>query len=333
MQGKLLQISFTLTLGKRMGGIMELIPTSEFSLHCKHHNITPVSLHLSSSVKGSKADNILRRAERSLLNVRIGQVVQKLKHLDNEKDRLGDLIFRASPLSADDKAEVKQRVTKSEVKEHDTCKQRQQRKFTRLVEKKEQQDKRKFNNNIAADCISKWVKNCSQRILSDPELHVLARGLNFAVTEDEVPIVEFITATESACRNLPETQANELRSKVVNLVSKPKKIDSNISKDERKALQDLRKDQSIRILPADKGRLCVILDTTEYHQKCEALLGDTNTYKKLGKRDPTSRYKKNLVSVLQDIENEGAINRVEYRKLYPTAENSLSFMDYPRCTN
>ncbi|XP_072048444.1 uncharacterized protein [Amphiura filiformis] len=102
------------------------------------------------------------------------------------------------------------------------------------------------------------------------------------------------------------------------------------SKDERKALQDLRKDQSIRILPADKGRLCVILDTTEYHQKCEALLGDTNTYKKLGKRDPTSRYKKNLVSVLQDIENEGAINRVEYRKLYPTAENSPKFYGLPK---
>ncbi len=73
---------------------------------------------------------------------------------------------------------------------------------------------------------------------------MLALGLNFAVTETEVPVVDFITATESACRNLPETQANELRSKVVNLVlrSKPKKIDSNISVEERKALQDLRKD-------------------------------------------------------------------------------------------
>ncbi len=74
-------------------------------------------------MKGSKADNILRRAERSLLNVRVGQIVQKLNHLDKEKDRLGDLIFRASPLSADDKAEVEQRVSKSEVKEHEISKE------------------------------------------------------------------------------------------------------------------------------------------------------------------------------------------------------------------
>ncbi|XP_072015061.1 uncharacterized protein [Amphiura filiformis] len=241
-----------------------------FSLHCNHHNITPVSLHLSSSVIGSKADNILRRAERSLLNVSIGQVVQKLKHLDNEKDRLGDLIFRASPLSADDKAEVKQRVTKSEVKEHDTCKQRQQRKFTRLVEKKEQQDKRKFNNNIAADCISKWVKNCSQRILSDPELHVLARGLNFAVTEDEVPIVEFITATESACRNLPETQANELRSKVVNLQFVELIQDQRVEEDEELRSYDVSAlftsvpvDKALRIVRSRLEQDSALGDRTE----------------------------------------------------------------------
>ena len=76
--------------------------------------------------------------------------------------------------------------------------------------------------------------------------------------------------------------------------------------------------------------MCVVLDTAEYQQKCEALLNDSNTYKKLGKRDPTSRFKKDLVSVLQTMEHEGAINRVEYRKLYSTAENPPKFYGLPK---
>ena len=63
-----------------------------------------------------------------------------------------------------------------------------------------------------------------------------------------------MTSTESACRKLSEGDASELRAKVVNLLSRPntKNIDSNLSNDERKALQQLQKDKDIKILPADK---------------------------------------------------------------------------------
>ena len=40
-----------------------------FSLHCKHQDIIPVSLRLSSTVKGNKANNILRRGEKALLKL------------------------------------------------------------------------------------------------------------------------------------------------------------------------------------------------------------------------------------------------------------------------
>ena len=119
--------------------------------------------------------------------------------------------------------------------------------------------------------------------------------------------MDIITATESTCRNLSEKKSYKLRSKVVNLVSRPRKVKSNISVEERKALRNLRKADNICILSADKGRLYVVLDTAGYQKKCEALL------KKLGKRDPTSRFKKDLVS-MQTIGYEGAVNRVEYRK-------------------
>ena len=97
----------------------------------------------------------MRRSEKSLLNVRIGQIVHKLNHLDKEKHRLESVVFTAGQLSPSDKAEVKSRILRSEVKEHEKSKQRQQGKFARLVDKKSELEKRKLDKNIASDCISK----------------------------------------------------------------------------------------------------------------------------------------------------------------------------------
>ena len=57
-----------------------------FDLRCKHNDVTPTSIKLFSNVQGLQADNILRRAERKLLEVRIRQsnfTLQKLK-IDEE---------------------------------------------------------------------------------------------------------------------------------------------------------------------------------------------------------------------------------------------------------
>ena len=183
---------------------------------------------------------------------------------------------------------------------------------------------------MPSECISKWVKNCSQRLLNDAELSVLVKGLNYAVTPKDVPVVELVTATETACRKLDPSNANELRSKVVNTISRPRTYESNISPLERKALKDLKSDKSIRILPADKGRCVVILDKSEYEEKCEELLSDSKTYVKLGKRNPTTTYKGQLVKVLSDIEEEGGINRDQYRSLYPTSETPPKFYGLPK---
>ena len=46
--------------------------------------------------------------------------------------------------------------------------------------------------------IDRWVINKSDRNLTECELSVLQKGLNFAVTPTRVPVVEFITGIESA---------------------------------------------------------------------------------------------------------------------------------------
>ena len=55
-------------------------------------------------------------------------------------------------------------------------------------------------------------------------------------------------------------------------LSKPPK--SNISKTERQALKSLPDDDSIIILPADKGNVTVVMDRVEYSNKLADFIGN-----------------------------------------------------------
>jgi len=59
----------------------------------------------------------------------------------------------------------------------------------------------------------------------------------------------------------------------------------NISKEEKLALDKLRKDTSIQILPADKGRATVIMDKDDYETRVKDMLEDEKTYGKLNRDD------------------------------------------------
>ncbi len=88
------------------------------------------------------------------------------------------------------------------------------------------------------------------------------KGLNFAVTPEQIPVVELITATESAIHDnkLLATEAEQLSLKITAALSNAKTPPSNLTVQERRALSSLHKDENITILPADKGKCTVILN-------------------------------------------------------------------------
>ena len=51
------------------------------------------------------------------------------------------------------------------------------------------------------------------------------------------------------------------------------------------------------VLPADKGRVTVVMNKSDYLTKCRALLANEATYEKL-KSNPTAKYKKELITIL-----------------------------------
>ena len=89
---------------------------------------------------------------------------------------------------------------------------------------------------------------------------------------------EFMLATELACSKIKQAEAVQLRSKVANILTSSNPPKSNLSKDERQAIKELKKIDNIMILPADKGRATVVMDKEEYEQKVTTMLSDKKTY-------------------------------------------------------
>ena len=108
-------------------------------------------------------------------------------------------------------------------------------------------------------------------------------------------------------KHLPDTEAAELRSDVVRTVKRARLPKPNITKAERAALRNLQKDDTIIILPADKGRSTVLMNTDDYNTKITALVSDTNTYSKL-KKNPTTRYKTKLVNIFKQWKKDKSIS-------------------------
>ena len=60
---------------------------------------------------------------------------------------------------------------------------------------------------------------------------------------------------------------------------------------------------SVTILPADKGRAAVVMDSSDYQQKINGLLQDQNAYTKISdrRRNPTPSTEKSLNVLLKQI--------------------------------
>ena len=68
------------------------------------------------------------------------------------------------------------------------------------------------------------------------------------------------------------------------------------------------------ILPADKGRVTVVMNKTDYYDKIDAIVNDKQTYQVL-KRDPTPALQRKLNSKLFDLKKTDAIDIQRYNRL------------------
>ena len=130
-----------------------------------------------------------------------------------------------------------------------------------------------------------WVVYLSCRSLSYSEKALPKKGLNFAVTPANIPATEIIAKVEAAVRQLDTEQADTVRRALNGILQQAEPLEPNITKEMRDALKSLKEDDSIMVLPADKGRASVVMDTDTYRAKISTLI-ENGPYQLLNK-DPT----------------------------------------------
>ena len=102
---------------------------------------------------------------------------------------------------------------------------------------------------------------------------------------------------------------------------------SNLTKDQRIALEELRGLEDEVILPADKGNATVMMRRCDYDGKMEML--GTGTCGKL-KGDPTATQDNRLSHKLKGLEKNGEITSALYNKLRPTGSQPPRIYGLPK---
>ena len=162
-----------------------------FNLTCRNSNVSPKSLQLKVPVKGHRAENIILRAQKDLINERIRQHHFTLDVLIEEKRLLEEKLLNKLPQSVFDR--IHGFTLQAQLNQHNRTKERQKSKYESLC-----LHYKKESDHGTTKVQDKWVKNLSSKQLTADETKVLARGLNFAVTPSKVPTTEYITGIESA---------------------------------------------------------------------------------------------------------------------------------------
>ena len=82
-----------------------------------------------------------------------------------------------------------------------------------------------------------------------------------------IPWQEIITRIEGLARHLESNKGKELRLLVLKCLQETRTLSSNLSREHKKAFNNVRNDPSTVVLPADKGNTTVVMPTTTYTEK------------------------------------------------------------------
>ena len=135
------------------------------------------------------------------------------------------------------------------------------------------------------------VLNLTNKQLTAHQKELLNLGPKFVPTQRKIPYMDIVSKTEVAALNLEKDkkfeEAEHLRTQVSNELKKSLKVrvKNNLTKDQSKALKELKEDETIKVFPFDKGNGFAILNSDDAIKKIEEQLGKA----KVVDFDPTQK--------------------------------------------
>ena len=271
-----------------------------FTLRCLSKGLISVSIKLKTKVQTPKGKQILRKAERMFMNERVISINNTIIMLNFQADTCINNL--ESTLNQDVMEKCHEFINNIRERRHYKTMVRQTKKFEKLQMKtggrsniqsggdgKNQDSNGTFETTVettqpinTVEAVTsttavynknnnnnkvKWVHNLSKTPLTEVQEKVLAHGPNFAITTKEPPVSEYISQIERLCQQLEKGKVEELRGEIKQILKKTQLPKPNITQEEAKAIQELRRDKERVILTDDKGVSMVVLDTEDYIKK------------------------------------------------------------------
>ena len=154
------------------------------------------------------------------MNERIRQINFTIKVLNQKIAVLKEKLTSGLPTNVFDR--VSEFVRVAQLSQNNATKNRQIEKFVKYKISRADKDINwhKSSESVDAKIKQKWVKNYSDRDLSQPEVSVLAKGLGFSVTPEKISTADIITAKETVIKQgkLDHSKAENLRHKIITTI-------------------------------------------------------------------------------------------------------------------
>ena len=292
-----------------------------FNHRCKDLGLVPRGLRLKSPLNTQEAIQIVKATCRRLIRARINDCHRRLSYYNNKLQHRLDKLKQLLPTSL--LSTIQTIADKRADKTTEKHRAKTKLKLTRLQDTKNAK-RRKPDEN--------WVRNISSRPLDETETQVLSYGLKHSVTPKQIPteaVVSSVEAVLSRQHELSESTKDNIRSRVTSTLQSASLPNSNLTTDEQRALKRLKTDQNIVILPADKGRVTVVMDKTNYNDKMDSLANDKKTYEVL-KRDPTPALQRKLNNKLLTLKKTDKIDFRRYNRLRCSVPQPPKLYGLPR---
>lgn len=255
-----------------------------FLKRCRDTNIIPICVQIAPKKDISGSASILRQASKKLLVRRIRQHRFDTDNISKDIDSLSAELI--SILTTLDYQKCQECTDNRASIIYDEYKDRQIRKYNKLSEKRTP-PRHAESNSLNKTSV---VNLCKSTSIEPVAIEALENGLNYAIAPRKVPYEQIICSVEDvlAKNNIKKEDLEAMRQDVSAVLRHSKPPKPNLPKNQYLALNNLRKNQDVIILRADKGNSTVILDTAEYNLKIQDLLSDVTTYKQV-KTDPTNK--------------------------------------------
>ena len=221
-----------------------------FLKRCRDNQVVPKGLRISDKYHTEYARKILKKAELALVRERIAWTRRQLCRVDERIAILTEELWMT--LNEEHYSTAKRMISASSTRTFNKAGSTQIAKFTKLTSYG-QKNRRKQEEDLASHPLRRTVINRSARNLTPVEEDVLALGLNFAVVPHVVPKEEIVQRVEPKLFHLKNDVAGNIRVQITEVLRRAKLPRSNLTKNMKDAVRNLRADKSIHILKANKG--------------------------------------------------------------------------------